>query len=125
MTPTQLARLRQLVDAATPDLVECSRLENDPVTIAGGPHACDVAEFWSDDDALGAVPAVERDANVALFIAARPVLLQLLAERDEVLAALREVVAISDRKHNAWDRAHAAMAKAEALAGGLKLEGGL
>jgi Tfp pilus assembly protein PilN len=30
----------------------------------------------------------------------------LKAERDALLAALREVVAISDRKHDAWDRAH-------------------
>ena len=30
----------------------------------------------------------------------------------ELLAALEEVVAISDRKHDAWDRAHAAINKA-------------
>lgn len=31
----------------------------------------------------------------------------------ELLEALKEVVAISDRKHNAWDRAKQAIAKAE------------
>jgi|HubBroStandDraft_4_1064222.scaffolds.fasta_scaffold01416_11 hypothetical protein len=31
----------------------------------------------------------------------------------ELLAALKEVVRISDRKHDAWDSAHAAIAKAE------------
>jgi hypothetical protein len=30
----------------------------------------------------------------------------------ELLAAVQEVVAISDRKHDAWDRAKAAIAKA-------------
>lgn len=34
-------------------------------------------------------------------------------ERDELLSALQEVVAISDRKHDAWDRAHAAIDKAK------------
>ena len=31
----------------------------------------------------------------------------------ELLASLKEVVAISDRKHNAWHRAHEVIAKAE------------
>lgn len=34
----------------------------------------------------------------------------LKAQRDELLAALEEVLRISDRKHDAWDRAHAAIA---------------
>lgn len=33
--------------------------------------------------------------------------------RDELLAALEEVVTISDRKHDAWDRAHAVIDKAK------------
>jgi hypothetical protein len=37
----------------------------------------------------------------------------LTAERDELLDALKEVVRISDRKHDAWDKAKAAMARAE------------
>lgn len=37
----------------------------------------------------------------------------LKQQRDELLAALKEVVRISDRKHDAWDRAHAAIAEAE------------
>lgn len=37
---------------------------------------------------------------------------QLIAAAPELLQALQEVVAISDRKHEAWDRAHAAIAKA-------------
>jgi hypothetical protein len=34
-------------------------------------------------------------------------------ERNELLEALKTVVAISDRKHDAWDAAKAAIAKAE------------
>ncbi len=38
---------------------------------------------------------------------------RLIAAAPELLAALEEVVRISDRKHNAWDAAHAAIAKAK------------
>ena len=34
-------------------------------------------------------------------------------QRDELLAALKEVVALSDRKHDAWDVARAVIAKVE------------
>ena len=34
-----------------------------------------------------------------------------MQQRDELLAALEEVVRISDRKHDAWDRAHDIMTK--------------
>lgn len=44
---------------------------------------------------------------------AKQCVLDLQALRDELLAALEEVVAISDRKHDAWDRARAAIAKAK------------
>lgn len=37
----------------------------------------------------------------------------LIAAAPELLAALNEVVRISDRKHDAWDAARAAIAKAE------------
>ena len=37
----------------------------------------------------------------------------LMASAPELLQALKEVLAISDRKHNAWDKARAAIAKAE------------
>jgi len=37
---------------------------------------------------------------------------RLIAAAPELLEALQEVVAISDRKHDAWDKAHAAIAKA-------------
>jgi hypothetical protein len=43
----------------------------------------------------------EREANARLISAA-----------PELLAALQAVVAISDRKHDAWDEAKAAIAKA-------------
>jgi hypothetical protein len=36
----------------------------------------------------------------------------LIAAAPDLLEALEEVVAISDRRHNAWDKAHAAIAKA-------------
>jgi hypothetical protein len=38
--------------------------------------------------------------------------LHLVSAAPELLEALKEVVAISDRKHDAWDKAHAAIAKA-------------
>ena len=38
---------------------------------------------------------------------------RLIAAAPELLEALREVVSISDRKHNAWDKARSAIAKAE------------
>lgn len=38
---------------------------------------------------------------------------RLIAAAPDLLDALKEVVRISDRKHNAWDKAHAAIAKAE------------
>lgn len=37
----------------------------------------------------------------------------LIAAAPDLLEALREVVRISDRKHDAWDQAKAAIAKAE------------
>lgn len=37
---------------------------------------------------------------------------RLIAAAPELLAALQKVVAISDRKHDAWDEAKAAIAKA-------------
>lgn len=37
----------------------------------------------------------------------------LIAAGPELLEALKEIVAISDRKHDAWDRAKAAIAKAQ------------
>lgn len=36
----------------------------------------------------------------------------LIAAAPDLLAALKEVVRISDRKHDAWDAAHAALARA-------------
>ena len=43
---------------------------------------------------------------------------RLIAAAPELLEALREVVALSDRKHDAWDKAKAAIAKTE----GIRLE---
>jgi hypothetical protein len=52
-----------------------------------------------------------RDEAAAL-IAEQDATARLIAAAPELLEALEEVVAISDRKHNAWDKAHAAIAKA-------------
>lgn len=38
---------------------------------------------------------------------------RLISAAPDLLAALKAVVALSDRKHDAWDAAHAAIAKAE------------
>ena len=40
---------------------------------------------------------------------------RLIAAAPDLLEALKEVVAISDREHKAWDKARAAIAKAEGL----------
>ena len=40
---------------------------------------------------------------------------RLIAAAPELLEALKEVVAISDRKHNAWDKAKTVIAKAEGV----------
>lgn len=52
---------------------------------------------------VASVNYYEDDAANACLIAAAP----------ELLDALKKVVALSDRKHDAWDAAHAAIAKAE------------
>lgn len=44
----------------------------------------------------------ERDIATSNLVAAAP----------DLYEALAEIVALSDRKHDAWDRAHAALAKA-------------
>ena len=41
---------------------------------------------------------------------------RLIAAAPDLLAALKGVVRLSDRKHEAWDRARAAIAKAEGQA---------
>jgi hypothetical protein len=43
----------------------------------------------------------------------RPADARLIAAAPDLLRALKEVVALSDRKHDAWDAAHVAIAKAE------------
>lgn len=78
---------------------------------SGDGLACDETDGWQVaevghysafvDGELVEQGAAVRKANQALLLAA-PALLK----------ALQEVVAISDRKHEAWDRAHAAIAKA-------------
>jgi hypothetical protein len=72
-----------------------------------GKHAGCVGIKPMDDlaPALAVLPVGVRDigeANAALISAA-----------PDLLAALKEVVRISDRKHDAWDAARAAIAKAE------------
>jgi hypothetical protein len=62
----------------------------------------EVCEVWGIDD--DRVHDARSHANAAL-IAAAP----------DLLEALKKVVALSDRKHDAWDAAHAAIAKAEGL----------
>ena len=56
-----------------------------------GAHIADIADF-----------SEESEANA-----------RLIASAPEMYEALKEIVRISDRKHDAWDRAKAALAKAE------------
>lgn len=53
--------------------------------------------------------AIEAIQQTASIVAGK--LKKHIQERDELLAALEEVVRISDRKHDAWDRAKAAIDK--------------
>lgn len=65
-------------------------------------HACLYANY----------PSTWNPADNELFANAR-----LIAAAPDLLEALQAVVAISDRKHEAWDMAHAAIAKALGLEG--------
>lgn len=56
--------------------------------------------------------AYGRDGEEGIYID-NPDDAHLMFAAPELLEALKEVVAISDRKHDAWDKAHAAIAKAE------------
>ena len=58
---------------------------------------------WCVNDANGKSIALVDSRQTASFIAAAP----------DLLAALKWVVTISKRKHDAWDMARAAIAKAE------------
>lgn len=57
------------------------------------------AWFGTDEDYYGETALLDADAR-------------LIAAAPDLLEALQKVVAISDRKHEAWDKAHAAIAKA-------------
>lgn len=54
------------------------------------------------EERTGANIAISYDKTNAPLIAAAP----------DLLEALQEVIAISDRKHNSWEKAKAALAKA-------------
>jgi hypothetical protein len=56
---------------------------------------------------IAGAPYLEADKGANTYANAR-----LVTAAPDLLEALQEVVAISDRKHNAWDKAHAAIAKA-------------
>lgn len=57
-------------------------------------------------NALAGVPTEEIEK---VFIHAQSIK-DVVQQRDELIAALEQVIAISDRKHDAWDRAKAAIA---------------
>lgn len=72
-------------------------------TVANDDGLC-ICEVWQDIDM-----SVEKGKQIAAANA------HLIAAAPDLLAALKEVVTISDRKHDAWDRAKAAIAKAEGV----------
>lgn len=78
-------------------------LESDGTSIAMGDQVVIVA------------PAPD-GASIAVQCANAEFIVNAVNCHEELLAALIEVVAISDRKHDAWDRAHAAIAKARGIA---------
>lgn len=71
----------------------------------GEPFRCwlgDISPLIEDDSGN---PSTQGQANARLISAA-----------PDLLESLKAVVGLSDRKHNAWDKAHAAIAKAEGVA---------
>ncbi len=56
---------------------------------------------------------VAEERKLELHMERHRTLTRLLAAAPDLLEALKEVVALSDRKHNAWDKARDAIAKAE------------
>jgi hypothetical protein len=84
------------------------KVERVPIQSAGGSNTCfQIGPFkaciyddWRQYQEYG-ITTLENEANARLISAA-----------PDLLEALQEVVAISDRKHDAWDKAKAAIAKA-------------
>jgi len=74
------------------------RVKNDEMTFP--PEIGDVgaSKHWFDEETM--------DANAAFIVLA-------VNSHEALLSALKEVVAISDRKHDAWDRAKAAIKAGE------------
>lgn len=63
---------------------------------------------------IATIPLPEKDdGNVSLPRNTCHANARLIAAAPELLEALKEVVAISDRSHNAWDKARDAIARAE------------
>jgi hemoglobin-like flavoprotein len=65
-----------------------------PITEEGEANASLIAEAGTITNSTGLTPK------------------QLAEQREELLSALKEVIRISDRKHDAWDKAKAAISKA-------------
>ena len=74
------------------------------------------AERRNGTTEVGNFVVVEPSDGPCIGYIADPVDARLIASAPELLEALREVVALSDRKHDAWDKAKAAIAKAEGAA---------
>lgn len=81
-------------------------------------------ETWVADTDVGLVGYEEYDGKLFViadvygrpgFVSERAANARLIAAAPDLLAALQKVVAISDRKHDAWDEAKAAIAKALGL----------
>jgi hypothetical protein len=91
-------------------------MAENPMTAMPGPWEV----VWLQGDKLGSPSEVciEGTDNRVAFLASDGSLgtARLIAAAPDLLAALKAVVAISDRKHDAWDAAHEAIAKAEVYA---------
>lgn len=78
----------------------------DAVRVVACVNACEgISTKWLLKNATGCID----DMHSTVMAEARSAKYQ----RDELLEILKEVVRISDRKHDAWDKAHAAIAKIE------------
>lgn len=66
-----------------------------------------MSKYINHEEAYSYVSAHYHTSNIARCY------LNLREQRNELLEALEEVIAISDRKHDVWDKAKQAIAKAK------------
>ena len=106
MTQEQINELRKLAQAATPGAWV---VNDDPLVNEGDPHLMTedgyaIADFWGNESSLG---LKGNEQNAAFIAAANPAaILELIRQRDELLAALKRIGELSydsQAMRVAWD----------------------